>query len=134
MGRNNKVTVGDSVELICKVTASNVPMALTWTVQRDDASLDTIMTVYPDGSIKWSGAQRRYQLEVENKRDKVFHYLLINGASHAEAGSYRCSVSVLQDNIYHKLTPSNQVAVIVASPGNSRLGIIHAVGEAVSPH
>lgn len=126
------MTVGDGVALICKVTAPNVPMALTWTVQRNDASLDTIMTVSPDGSIRWSGAQSRYQLEVENKKGEVLHHLRINGASQADVGYYRCSVSVFQDNIYRKLTPSNQVAVTVANPGNSELGTPY--GETVCPH
>lgn len=97
-----------------------MPMVLTWTLQRVDSPTDTILTVYTDGSISWSGVQRRYQLKVENKRNELLHYLLINGASHAEAGSYRCSVSVFQDGVYLKLLQSNQLAVTVANPGNSK--------------
>uniref|UniRef100_A0A674MGH2 Ig-like domain-containing protein n=1 Tax=Takifugu rubripes TaxID=31033 RepID=A0A674MGH2_TAKRU len=84
-------------------------------VSRVDFPLDTIVTVYADGSISWSGVQRRYQLKVESKRNEVLHYLLINGASHAEAGSYRCSVSVFQDGVYRRLLQSNQLAINTVS-------------------
>lgn len=119
IGRNNRVAVGETVELICQVKDMNVPMSLSWTLQRADSSLDTIVTAYSNGSISWSGVQRRYQLKVESKRNEVLHYLLINGASHTEAGSYRCSVSVFQNEVYHKMPPSNPVAVIVEKPGHS---------------
>lgn len=105
------------MELICQVKDVNVPMSLTWTLQRADSSLDTIVTVYADGSISWSELQRRYQLKVVSKKTEVSHYLLINGASHMEAGSYRCSVSVFHNEVYHKIPPSNPVAVIVKKPG-----------------
>uniref|UniRef100_A0A674PLU8 Ig-like domain-containing protein n=1 Tax=Takifugu rubripes TaxID=31033 RepID=A0A674PLU8_TAKRU len=118
IGRNHKVTVGEDATLICQVKEMNVPMVLTWTLQRVDFPLDTIVTVYADGSISWSGVQRRYQLKVESKRNEVLHYLLINGASHAEAGSYRCSVSVFQDGVYRRLLQSNQLAINVENPEN----------------
>lgn len=95
-------------------------MALTWTLQRPDSPQDTVVTVYSDGSISWSGVQHRYQLKVENKGNKVLHHLLVNGASHSEAGSYRCIVSVVKDGVYHRLPSSNQVAVIVVNPGNPK--------------
>lgn len=120
IGRNHKVSVGEDASLICQVKEMNVPMVLTWTLQRSDSPLDTIVTVYADGSISWSGVQRRYQLKVESKRNEVLHYLIINGASRAEAGSYRCSVSVFQDGVYRKLLESNQLAVNVENPGNSK--------------
>lgn len=107
------------VELICQVKDVNVPMSLSWILQRADSSLDTIVTVYSDGSISWSGIQRRYQLKVERKKNDIHHYLLINGASHTEAGSYQCSVSVFHNEVYHKMPPSNQVAVTVENPGHS---------------
>eukprot|EP00066_Takifugu_rubripes_P018037 XP_011607303.1 PREDICTED: immunoglobulin superfamily member 2-like [Takifugu rubripes] len=119
IGRNHKVTVGEDATLICQVKEMNVPMVLTWTLQRVDFPLDTIVTVYADGSISWSGVQRRYQLKVESKRNEVLHYLLINGASHAEAGSYRCSVSVFQDGVYRRLLQSNQLAINVENPVSS---------------
>lgn len=109
--------MGDAVELICQVKELNAPMALTWTLQRDGSPLDAIVTAYSDGSISWSGAQRRYQLKVERKGADVLHYLLVNGASRAEAGSYRCSASVFRDGVYRKLPQSNQVAVTVERPG-----------------
>lgn len=105
------------MELICQVKEANVPMSLSWTLQRADSSLDTIVTVYSNGPISWSGVQRRYQLKVESKRNEVVHYLIINGASQTEAGSYRCSVSVFHNEVYHRMPPSNQVAVIVENPG-----------------
>lgn len=124
IGRNNRVTVGEAVELICQVKEVNVPMSLSWTLQRADTSLDTIVTVYSDGSISWSGVQSRYQLKIESKRNEVLHYLLINGVSHAEAGSYQCSVSVFHNELYHKMPPSNQVAVTVENPGHSKFHIL----------
>lgn len=120
ISRNNKVTVGEAVELICQVEKLNMAMALTWTLQRPNSPQDTVVTVYSDGSISWSGVQHRYQLKVENKGNKVLHHLLVNGASPSEAGSYRCSVSVVKDGVYHRLPSSNQVAVIVANPGNPK--------------
>lgn len=118
------MTVGETVELICQVKDANVPMSLSWTLLRDDSSLDTIVTVYSNGSISWSGVQRRYQLKVESKQNEVLHYLIINGASHTEAGSYRCSVFVFQNEVYHRMPPSNQVAVTVDNPGPSNFDIL----------
>lgn len=119
ISRNNIVTVGENVELICQVKGLNVPMSLTWSLQRDASSIDNILTLYSDGSISWSGDQHRYQLKVQNKGSKVIHYLLINGASHREAGRYQCSVSLFMDNVHKKLPPSNQLAVHVQNPGTA---------------
>lgn len=116
--------MGESVELICQVKDVNVPISLSWTLEQADSSLGTIVTVYSDGSISWSGVQHRYQLKVERKKNEVLHYLLINGASHSEAGSYRCSVSVFLHEVYYKMPPSNQVAVIVENPGHSNFYIL----------
>lgn len=121
ISRNNIVTVGENVELICRVRGLNVPITLTWSLQRDASTLDNILTLYSDGSISWSGDQHRYQLKVENKRKEVIHYLLINGASHREAGRYQCSVSVFLENVHKKLPPSNQLAVNVQNPGTAEI-------------
>lgn len=123
ISRNNIVTVGENVELICRVGGLNVPITLTWSLQRDASTLDNILTLYSDGSISWSGDQHRYQLKVENNGNVFTHYLLINGASHREAGRYQCSVSVFLENVHKKLPPSNQLAVSVQNPGTNLLGI-----------
>lgn len=115
ISRKSVVTVGGNVELICRVKGPRVPVTLTWSVQRD-GSVDTILTLYHDGSISWSGDQQGYQVRVENKAKEVIHYLLINGASHREAGSYQCSASVFLEKIHKRLGPSNTVAVEVQTP------------------
>ncbi|XP_044073443.1 immunoglobulin superfamily member 3-like isoform X2 [Siniperca chuatsi] len=116
ISRNNIVTVGENVELMCRVRGPHVPITLTWSLQRYASTLDNILTLYSDGAISWSGDQHRYQLKVENRQNEVVHYLLINGASHSEAGSYQCSVSVFLENVHKKLPPSNQLAVNVQKP------------------
>lgn len=116
ISRKSRATVGENVELMCRVKGPRVPVTLTWSVQRA-GSVDTILTLYHDGSISWSGEQQGYQVRVENKEKEVVHYLLINGASHREAGSYQCSASVFLEKIYKKLPPSNSVAVVVQNPG-----------------
>lgn len=121
MSRNSIVTVGENVELICQVRGPHVPIALTWSLQRDASTLDNILTLYSDGSISWSGDQHRYQLKVESRQSEVNHYLLINGVSHREAGSYQCSVSVFLENVHKKLPPSYQLAVNVQNPGTDEI-------------
>lgn len=121
ISRNNIVTVGENVELMCRVRGLNVPVTLTWSLQRDASTIDNILTLYSDGSISWSGDQHRYQLKVESKQKEVIHYLLINGASHREAGRYQCSVSVFLENVHKKLPPSNQLAVNVQNPGTAEI-------------
>uniref|UniRef100_A0A3B4TGR4 Immunoglobulin superfamily, member 3-like n=1 Tax=Seriola dumerili TaxID=41447 RepID=A0A3B4TGR4_SERDU len=116
ISRNNRVTVGEDVELICRVKGPRVPITLTWSLQRDVSAVDTILTMYSDGGISWSGEQQGYQVKVQNKSNEVAHYLLINGASHREAGSYQCSVSVFLENAHKKLPPSNLLAVMVRNP------------------
>nr|XP_046260656.1 immunoglobulin superfamily member 3-like [Scatophagus argus] len=116
ISRNNMVTVGENVELMCRVRGAHVPITVTWSLQRDASTLDNILTLYSDGSISWSGDQHRYQLKVENKGKEVIHYLLINGASHRERGTYQCSVSVFLENVHKKLPPSNLLAVNVQNP------------------
>ncbi|XP_067373295.1 immunoglobulin superfamily member 3-like isoform X2 [Channa argus] len=115
ISRNNKVTVGENVELMCRVKGPRVPLTLTWSLQRD-STLDSILTLYSDGSISWSGDQHRYQLKVENQKNQVIHYLLINGASLREAGSYQCAASLFLQNVNKKLPPSNRLAVMVENP------------------
>lgn len=114
ISRNSIVTVGENVQLMCRVRGTHVPFTLTWSLQRD--TLDNLLTLYSDGAISWSGDQHRYQLKVENGKKEVIHYLLINGASHREAGHYQCRVSVFLDNVHKKLPPSNQLAVSVLNP------------------
>ncbi|XP_056244433.1 immunoglobulin superfamily member 3-like [Seriola aureovittata] len=118
ISRNNVVTVGGDVELICRVKGPRVPITLTWSLRRDVSAVDTILTMYSDGSISWSGEQQGYQVKVQNKSTEVAHYLLINGASHREAGSYQCSVSVFLENAHKKLPPSNLLAVMVQNPAS----------------
>lgn len=124
INRKGSVTVGENVELICRVRGPRVPATLTWSVQRD-GSVDTILTLNHDGSISWSGDQQGYQVRVDNKPKEVLHYLLINGASQREAGKYQCSVSVFLEKIHKKLPPSNTVAVLVQKPGTS-IASLHA--------
>ncbi|XP_028250142.1 immunoglobulin superfamily member 3-like isoform X2 [Parambassis ranga] len=114
--RNNRVTVGENVELMCRVKGPRVPVTLTWSLLRSASTLDNILTVYHDGSISWSGDQHHYQVKVENKESEVVHYLQIIGASHREAGTYQCMVSVFLDNVLKKLPSSNQLAVMVQNP------------------
>ncbi|XP_068602567.1 immunoglobulin superfamily member 3-like [Brachionichthys hirsutus] len=118
ISRNNIVTIGDNVELICRVRGvhAGLPITLAWSLQRDGSSLDSILTVYSDGAISWSGEQHRYQLQVQNKGNEINHYLLINGASHWEAGRYQCSASIFLANVHKQLPPSNQLAVKVQDP------------------
>ncbi|KAM9343360.1 LOW QUALITY PROTEIN: immunoglobulin superfamily member 3-like [Pholidichthys leucotaenia] len=113
--RKGRVTVGENVELLCRVKGPQVPITLIWSVQRDN-NLDNILTLYPDGTISWSGEQHHYQLRVENRKDVVFYYLQIIGASHREAGTYQCSVSVFLENIHKKVNESNMLAVMVQNP------------------
>lgn len=121
ISRNQIATVGDNVELMCRVRGPHVPITLTWSLRRDASTLDNILTVYSDGGISWSGDQHRYQLKVENKQNEVVHYLLISGASRREAGNYQCSVSVFLENVHKKLPPSNQLAVMVQNPGTPEI-------------
>ncbi|XP_034069369.1 immunoglobulin superfamily, member 3-like [Gymnodraco acuticeps] len=116
ISRNNNVTVGENVELMCRVKGPPVPMTLAWSLQRDASTLDNILTMYYDGAISWSGDQSRYQLKVEKQKNGVFHYLLINGVSQSEVGIYQCRVSVFLDNVYKKLPLSNPVAISVLNP------------------
>lgn len=121
ISRDSKVTVGQNVELMCRVKGPRMPITLTWSLQRDASTLDNILTLYSDGAISWSGDQHRYQLKVENRQKEVVHYLLISGVSHREAGRYRCSVSVFLENVNKKLPSSNPLAVLVQNPGTAEI-------------
>uniref|UniRef100_A0A665TZB0 Zgc:91849 n=1 Tax=Echeneis naucrates TaxID=173247 RepID=A0A665TZB0_ECHNA len=110
-----KVTVGGDVELICRVRGPRMPITVTWSFQRD-AAIDTILTLYHDGKISWSGDQQGYQTKVQTSEKEIYHHLLINGASQREAGSYQCRVSVFLENRHKKLPPSNSLAVMVLNP------------------
>ncbi|XP_022059441.2 immunoglobulin superfamily member 3-like [Acanthochromis polyacanthus] len=115
--RNNKVTVGENVELMCRVSGPRVPITLTWSLQRDASNVDNILTLYSDGTISWFGNQNRYQVKVHNgQTNSVIHFLQIIGASHREAGSYRCMVSQFVENVHKKLSTSYPLAVMVQSP------------------
>uniref|UniRef100_A0A3B3VD91 Immunoglobulin superfamily member 2-like n=1 Tax=Poecilia latipinna TaxID=48699 RepID=A0A3B3VD91_9TELE len=120
--REPTVTVGNDVQLMCKVSGPRVPMTLTWSKETEDSNLNTIVVLYSNGSISWSGDQYRYQVQVDNQGNTVMHNLKILRASHREAGKYQCMVSVFQHNVYKKLPPSNLVNVQVQNPA-SKLAI-----------
>lgn len=115
------VTVGNDVQLMCKVSSPRVPMTLTWSKETEKADLNTIVVLYSNGSISWSGDQHRYQVQVDNQGNNVMHNLKVLRASHREAGKYQCTVSVFQHNIYKKLPASNLVNVMVQNPGNAEI-------------
>uniref|UniRef100_A0A672JQF3 Ig-like domain-containing protein n=1 Tax=Salarias fasciatus TaxID=181472 RepID=A0A672JQF3_SALFA len=116
ISRNNKASVGDDVDIMCRIRGPHIPVTVTWSLQRDAATLDNILTVYADGAVSWSFSQHHYQLKVEKQNQQVIHYLQIVGASQREAGKYQCSVSVFLHNVHKKLSQSNQVAVVVENP------------------
>uniref|UniRef100_A0A4W6CKK5 Immunoglobulin superfamily, member 3-like n=1 Tax=Lates calcarifer TaxID=8187 RepID=A0A4W6CKK5_LATCA len=116
ISRDNIVTVGENVHLLCRVRGPRVPITLTWSLQRDASTVDNILTVSSNGDISWSADQQGYQLKVENRETEVIHSLHINSASHREAGRYQCSVSVFLENAFKKLPPSNQLGVMVQNP------------------
>ncbi|XP_014845958.1 PREDICTED: immunoglobulin superfamily member 3-like isoform X1 [Poecilia mexicana] len=120
--REPTVTVGNDVQLMCKVSGPRVPMTLTWSKETEDSNLNTIVVLYSNGSISWSGDQYRYQVQVDNQGNTIMHNLKILRASHREAGKYQCMVSVFQHNVYKKLSPSNLVNVQVHNPA-SKLAI-----------
>lgn len=116
ISRDNQATVWDNVQMMCRIRGPDIPITLTWSLQRDASTLDNILTVYSNGTISWSFYQHHYQVKVEKKNDHVIHYLQIIGASHREAGKYQCRVSVFLDNVHKKLPPSNLLAVEVRNP------------------
>lgn len=117
--RDPVVTVGNDVHLICKISGSRMPMTVTWSLQTLDSDLNTILVLYSNGSISWSGDQHRYQVQVDNRGNDVMHHLKILGASHREAGIYRCRVSVLMHNVYKKFQESFPLKVKVQDPGKN---------------
>ncbi|XP_063352959.1 immunoglobulin superfamily member 3-like [Pelmatolapia mariae] len=116
--RKTRVTVGEKLELMCRVRGPHMPVTVTWSVQREAKTPDTILTLSPDGTINWSADQNHYQLRVESRKTEVMYYLLVIGTSHREGGSYQCNVSVLLKNVHKELKASNQLAVIVNNPAN----------------
>ncbi|KAM8857732.1 immunoglobulin superfamily member 2-like [Synchiropus picturatus] len=122
--RQTAVTVGDGVELLCIVTGPQLPLTVTWILQRDGV-IDDILRLHSDGSIRWSAPQHLYQLKVENQGARKIYYLLVNSVSLRQAGSYQCLVSAFQDNVHKKLNTSNSVTVAVRNP-ESRLSVSSA--------
>ncbi|CAI5655901.1 unnamed protein product [Oreochromis niloticus] len=116
ISRKNQVTVGEKLELMCRVRGPRMPVTVTWSVQREAKTPDTILTLSPNGTISWSADQNHYQLRVESRKTEVIYYLLVIGTSHREGGNYQCNVSVLLKNVHKELKASNQLAVIVNNP------------------
>ncbi|XP_076731043.1 immunoglobulin superfamily member 2 [Maylandia zebra] len=116
ISRKTRVIVGEKLELMCRVKGPHMPVTVTWSVQREAKTPDTILTLSPDGTISWSADQNHYQLRVESRKTEVMYYLLVIGTSHREGGSYQCNVSVLLKNVHKELKASNQLSVIVNNP------------------
>uniref|UniRef100_A0A3Q2W757 Immunoglobulin superfamily member 3-like n=1 Tax=Haplochromis burtoni TaxID=8153 RepID=A0A3Q2W757_HAPBU len=112
ISRKTRVIVGEKLELMCRVKGPHMPVTVTWSVQREAKTPDTILTLSPDGTISWSADQNHYQLRVESRKTEVMYYLLVIGTSHREGGSYQCNVSVLLKNVHKELKASNQLSVI----------------------
>uniref|UniRef100_A0A3B4A560 Ig-like domain-containing protein n=1 Tax=Periophthalmus magnuspinnatus TaxID=409849 RepID=A0A3B4A560_9GOBI len=105
------------VELICRIKRLKLPRTLIWSVRRGSTTPDSILTLYSNGAISWSGDQQQYQLKIENKnqQDEMWYHLIISSASKKDAGNYKCSVSVVLDKAPRKLH-SSELAVSVDSP------------------
>ncbi|XP_076025987.1 immunoglobulin superfamily member 3-like [Genypterus blacodes] len=115
--RTTQVTVGQNVALMCSLKGSDLPMTVTWSLQRENtSSLDNILTWYANGDISWSGEHRRYQLERKSGQNGVHHSLLINGVSLREAGRYQCEPSVFLENRHKRLQSPGLLAVMVKNP------------------
>ncbi|KAM4731058.1 immunoglobulin superfamily member 2-like [Anableps anableps] len=114
--RDPSVIVGNDVHLMCKVSSLRIPTTVTWSQQTEDYNLNTILVLYSNGSISWSGDQHRYQVAVDNRGDTVMHYLKVLRASRREAGTYQCIVSVFMHNIHKRLAESYPVKVMVQNP------------------
>ncbi|XP_020787515.2 LOW QUALITY PROTEIN: immunoglobulin superfamily member 3-like [Boleophthalmus pectinirostris] len=119
IGRNHIASEGDKVELICRVRRLKLPRTLTWSVRRGSPTPDNILTLYSNGAISWFGDQHRYQLEIVNKnqQDEMWYHLIISSASKKDAGSYKCSASVVLDKAPKKLS-SSELAVNVVRPAS----------------
>ncbi|XP_055086388.1 immunoglobulin superfamily member 3-like [Periophthalmus magnuspinnatus] len=117
IGRNHKAAEGQKVELICRIKRLKLPRTLIWSVRRGSTTPDSILTLYSNGAISWSGDQQQYQLKIENKnqQDEMWYHLIISSASKKDAGNYKCSVSVVLDKAPRKLH-SSELAVSVDSP------------------
>uniref|UniRef100_A0A669E3T3 Ig-like domain-containing protein n=1 Tax=Oreochromis niloticus TaxID=8128 RepID=A0A669E3T3_ORENI len=111
ISRKSRVTVGEKLELMCRVRGPHMPVTVTWSVQREAKTPDTILTLSPNGTISWSADQNHYQLRVESRKTEVIYYLLVIGTSHREGGNYQCNVSVLLKNVHKELKASNQLDV-----------------------
>ncbi|XP_014324349.1 immunoglobulin superfamily member 2-like [Xiphophorus maculatus] len=131
--RDPLVTMGNDVQLMCKVSSPRVPMTLTWSQETEDNNLNTIVVLYSNGSISWSGDQYRYQVQVDNQGNSVMHYLKVLRASHREAGKYQCMVSIFLHNVYKKLPASNLVNVKVQNPENKlALSPSHTIAQRIN--
>uniref|UniRef100_A0A669BVA6 Ig-like domain-containing protein n=1 Tax=Oreochromis niloticus TaxID=8128 RepID=A0A669BVA6_ORENI len=133
VSRKNQVTVGEKLELMCRVKGPHMPVTVTWSVQREAKTPDTILTLSPDGTISWSADQNHYQLRVESRKTEVIYYLLVIGTSHREGGNYQCNVSVLLKNVHKELKASNQLAVIVNNPGTASCSHFGKIMKILSP-
>ncbi|XP_077584581.1 immunoglobulin superfamily member 3-like [Stigmatopora nigra] len=116
MSRNSLVTIGNNVELMCRIKGPHFGITVTWSLKRSSSPVETILTMSSNGAVSWSGEQQRYHLRVSNAPNESIYYLIINGASYKEMGSYQCQVSVFQKSIYKMLPPSNQLMVMVQRP------------------
>uniref|UniRef100_A0A665TZN3 Zgc:91849 n=1 Tax=Echeneis naucrates TaxID=173247 RepID=A0A665TZN3_ECHNA len=59
-------------------------------------TIDTILTLYHDGKISWSGDQQGYQTKVQTSEKEIYHHLLINGASQREGPSFELTIQQAQ--------------------------------------
>uniref|UniRef100_A0A3Q2W788 Immunoglobulin superfamily member 3-like n=1 Tax=Haplochromis burtoni TaxID=8153 RepID=A0A3Q2W788_HAPBU len=133
ISRKTRVIVGEKLELMCRVKGPHMPVTVTWSVQREAKTPDTILTLSPDGTISWSADQNHYQLRVESRKTEVMYYLLVIGTSHREGGSYQCNVSVLLKNVHKELKASNQLSVIVINPGTASCSHLGKIMKMLSP-
>lgn len=110
--------MGDNVDLICMVKRLNLPVTLSWTLQRDGSSLENILTMYSDGAVRWAGEQSSYQLRVEKNQNGLYYYLAISGMSGSQAGRYQCHALFSLKSVPRKLQ-SNPLVVSVREPGRA---------------
>ncbi|XP_073701900.1 immunoglobulin superfamily, member 3-like [Garra rufa] len=115
--RKTNVAIGSPVELLCTVRGPKVSLAVRWTFQPRNSTVQTnILFIRHTGEITWGADQRNYQLSIQTLPSDTRFILVVPRASKQQGGQYQCQVDAYQKDVQKALRNSNPLAVTVQKP------------------
>ncbi|XP_030643446.1 immunoglobulin superfamily member 3-like [Chanos chanos] len=115
--RDMRVTIGNGIELICRVRGPKVPLTVRWKFKTNSSAVQRdVMSLLHTGDIFWTEDQNNYQLKTIVNPTETNFILKVISASLQDGGLYQCEVEAFLRQIQKSSKSSYPLGVTVKKP------------------